>query len=382
MTPFNRRTFLLSSMALPAAGCAPTRNARWQKDLAGYRVRDPLAGYFDLAERRAVMRRTRNPLLAKLRKRIARGPRCAVVRAIPIQDQVISMPSFYGDNKAWRQAVKPFSAFEDAVSKLAAANLVAANRRYADCLIATLTEWARHDALMEFHYTKDIRQGWFQVESTLFAIGLALAAVRPGITGRAGELGYIDAWLRRVANKHFAVPGQPGGTCCNNHYYRRALYETIIGVMTADDRMFRNGMGAIYSALSGATRDGALPLEMKRGKRAPHYQNFAVMYLAMIAEIAARQGYDMWNLEVDGKSMHSLVAFNNRILADPRVVLAYNGGKPFTLRYQKDNQYFAWFEIYLARFRNPAMEAWIAHRRPLYNRSLGGYLTAYFYRGA
>ena len=132
---------------------------------------------------------------------------------------------------------------------------------------------------------------------------------------------------------------------------------------------------------AGATPEGALPLEMKRGPLAAHYQNYATMYLSMIAEIAERQGYPFWSLEIDGKSLHSLVATNNKIIADPNHVLRYSKAKEVSLRYRKDNQYFAWFEIYLSRFRNPEMEAWIAGRRPLYNRSLGGYLTAYFYGG-
>ena len=140
-----------------------------------------------------------------------------------------------------------------------------------------------------------------------------------------------------------------------------------------------DGIGAVYSALADATPEGALPLEMKRGELAPHYQNFALMYLAMIAEIAERQGYPLWSLEIDGKSLHSLTEMNNRIIAKPDTVKEFVRVDEVSLRYQEDPQYFAWFEIYLSRFENPEMEAWIADRRPLYNRSLGGHLTGYFY---
>ena len=99
----------------------------------------------------------------------------------------------------------------------------------------------------------------------------------------------------------------------------------------------------------------------------------------MIAEIAERQGYPMWELEVDGKTLHHLVEVNNRIIADPDYVTKYSGVSEVSLRYRDDRQYFAWFEMYLARFENEEMEAWIADRRPLYNRSLGGHMTAYFY---
>lgn len=381
MIPLTRRTFLLSAAAASTTGCSLLPGGRWSKNLTIYRVRDPLAGYFDLAGRRAFLHSTRNPVLVKLKKRLLNVPSCEEIRAIPIQDQRITLPSFYEDNPAWRVAVKPFSAIEHAVSKLAAANLVANDSRYADCLIATLMDWARRDGLAQFNYSKKRRQGWFQVESTLFSMALALAAIRPDVVHRTDELVFIDAWLHRVARSHFSVSGEPGGTCCNNHFYRRALYATIIGVMVRDDGLFQSGVGAIYSALTGATPEGALPLEMERGPLAAHYQNFALMNLVMIAEIAERQGYPMWSLRIDGKSLHNLVAQNNRIIANPNYVTAFSGTKEVSLRYRKDNQYFAWYEMYLAKFRNAEMESWIRNRRPLYNRSLGGNLTAYFYTG-
>lgn len=381
MTLFDRRTFLLSALAAPLAGPARATPIQGSGETPGYQVRDPLAGYFDLAERRHIMRELPNLVITQARLRAMRAPNCQQVRAIPVQSQTITIPSFYGDNAGWRDAVTPFRNFEDAVSDLAAANLVATDRRYADCLVDLLTDWARQDALAGFNHSLDYQQGWFQVESTLFAIGHALAAIRPDVLHREEELGVIDAWLLRVARSHFSIPGSPGGTCCNNHFYRRALYAAIIGVMTGDDRLFAAGVGAIHSALGEATPEGALPLEMERGELAGHYQNFAVMYLAMIAEIAERQGYPVWDLQIDGKSLHTLVAFNNRIIADPDVVLDYSGATEVSLRYRKDMQYFAWFEIYLARFRNPEMDAWVARSRPLYNRSLGGHLTAYFYVG-
>lgn len=379
MPPLHRRTFALTALAAPLAGLATQSLPLRANEHQGFTVRDPLAGYFDFEARRGILRSTADPVLFQVRAAMMRPPLCDEIGAIPIQDQTIRMPSFYEDNAAWRKAVKPFSAFEHAVSKLAAANLVAHNRGYADCLIRTLTAWAERNALAKFNHSRNRQQGWFQVESTLFAVALALAAVRPDVLDRAEELAVIDAWLERVAQSHFAIPGSPGGTCCNNHFYRRALYATIIGVLVGNDRLFSRGVGAVYSALAGATPDGALPLEMERGRLAPHYQNFALMYLAMIAEIAERQGYPLWSLEIKGKSLHTLVEMNNRIIEEPETVRKFVRTKEISLRYRDDPQYFAWFEIYLARFDNPAMAAWISDRRPLYNRSLGGHLTAYYY---
>lgn len=381
MVLVTRRQLLRAALAATIArGTKATAERSTESDFL-YHVRDPLAGYFDLVERRQIMRELPDLVVTQARLRAMDAPNCQRVNEIPVQNQRITIPSFYEDNAGWWEAVKPFRDFEDAVSNLAAANLVSIDRRYAECLIDLLTRWADRDGLTEFNYSSEYKQGWFQVESTLFAIGHALAAVRPDVQHRSNDLKIIDDWLLRVGRSHFAIPGSPGGTCCNNHFYRRALYAAIIGVLTGDHQLFSSGMSAIHSALSEATSEGALPLEMARGELAGHYQNYSLMYLAMIAEIGARQGYSMWDMEIKGKSLHTLVDFNNRIMADANVVLKYSDVTEVSLRYREDMQYFAWYEIYLARFPNPQMEAWIARRRPLYNRSLGGHLTAYYYNG-
>lgn len=381
MADSTRRQFLTSGMAAATSLAAWPAHAVWKGNMSDYTVRDPLAGYFDLDERRRIATELPNIPVTQARLRAMKAPNHDKVMAIPVQHQTIDIPPFYEKNAEWRIAVAPFRDFEDAVSNLAAANLVAPNDGHADCLIDLLVQWAELNALAKFNYSKQYRQGWFQVESTLFAIGHALAAVRPDILHREDELHLIDTWLNRTSRLHFAETGQPGGTCCNNHYYRRAVHAAMIGVVTNDNRLFRQGVGAVYSALTGATHEGALPLELKRGPLAAHYQNYAAMYLAMIAEIATRQGYPLWELEIDGKSLHTLIEFNNKIMADPNFVLAYSGADEVSLKYRKDKQYFAWYELYLARYQNAQMAEWIKDKRPLYNRSLGGHMTLYFYPG-
>ncbi len=49
------------------------------------------------------------------------------------------------------------------------------------------------------------------------------------------------------------------------------------------------------------TEEGAFPLEMERGRRATHYQNYALLYLIPIMEITARQGYDVYEMEIDAQ---------------------------------------------------------------------------------
>jgi len=73
------------------------------------------------------------------------------------------------------------------------------------------------------------------------------------------------------------------------------------------------------------------------------------------------------------------VRFNIRALTQPQIVSRHSGTEEIAFEYQKQTQNFAWLEPYLARFPSPEKEKLITDRRPLYNRGLGGHLTAYFY---
>ncbi|MEZ5836732.1 MAG: alginate lyase family protein [Geminicoccaceae bacterium] len=73
----------------------------------------------------------------------------------------------------------------------------------------------------------------------------------------------IDAWLNRISRNHIGIEGG-SQSCCNNHFYRRALHAAVIGILTSDDDLFRFGVSAIYSAVSELTADGTLPREFRR----------------------------------------------------------------------------------------------------------------------
>jgi poly(beta-D-mannuronate) lyase len=268
-------------------------------------------------------------------------------------------------------------AFEDAVSDLTGAFVATGDRYFSDCLLDLLGEWASADALSEFYYTPSEPQAWFNVEDMLFAAGLAHAVVRDQTPGRTADKARISAWLARIARNHLSIPGGPS-SCCNNHFYRRALYATVIGILNADDGLFQVGVKALMSALHEMGPRGEFPREIARGARAVHYQNYALLYLVPIAELIERQGYPAYGLRVDGHSLHDAVAFAMDILEDPAELgdLAPRGQD---LGFIDDDHYFAWMEIYLSRFADPRIARWLASRRPVFSRSAGGHLTLFFW---
>ncbi|MGI9450767.1 MAG: alginate lyase family protein [Geminicoccaceae bacterium] len=345
-------------------------------DLERYVVTDPHAGYFDVAARMQWLKQTEAPIVKHQIERLIKEVGCRDKLTLPIIDHKLRMPAFYQDREAWREAIRPLFAFEDAVSDLAGAYVASGDRYFADCLIDLLHAWAMADALTKFHYTSTERQAWFNIEDMLFAAGLAYSVVRNRVNDRAIEREKIDAWLAKAARIHLSIDGGPS-SCCNNHFYRRALYAAVIGILNRDHELFRVGVSALYSALHEMGERGELPREIERDDRAIHYQNYALLYLVPIAELIERQGYPAYALSIDGRTLHDAVALTLETLEEP-AMLRDLAPTAQDLRFIGDKQYFAWMEIYLGRFRNPRMERWLAERRPIYNRSAGGYVTLFF----
>ncbi|MGH6912099.1 MAG: alginate lyase family protein, partial [Geminicoccales bacterium] len=165
--------------------------------------------------------------------------------------------------------------------------------------------------------------------------------------------------------------------CCNNHLYWRGLQAAIVGVVAEDDALFQYGVRAYRSALRDMNDDGSFRLEMARGRRAIHYQNFALLPLIYIAEVASRQGYDLYGATVDGKSIHHAVGFLLSALEDPTLVRRYTDAEQ-DLGFVRKGMELNWLEPYQRRFPTPRIARLLAQVRPVAHRWSGGPSTLYF----
>jgi poly(beta-D-mannuronate) lyase len=369
----------LSDLRDDVAATPPPRVA-WlnhdRLDLTGYRVTNRDAGLFDVGARMGFLQATPDPAL---RQAIDAAPAAPfeVARALPTLTYVGYIPRFYVDRENWNEATRDLLAIEQAVAGLAAAFVASGERSHADCLVDLLAKWAESGALTRFHFTPDEPQAWFALEATLFAIGISYAVVRPFVGDRALETATIEAWLARASRRHLTVKGQRANWW-NNHYYRRALHAAAIGVVAGDDALFRYGVSAVHNALAELRPDGGLPRELSRGQRAVHYQNYALLYIIPIMEIAARQGYPLWDLAPAGRSIHDAVGLTVELLANPELARRYTR-RPQDLSFMAQAQYFAWMEIYCARFDDSRVEEVVAPYRPVWSRASIGAATLYFY---
>ncbi len=371
----------VAAMGLGAVGTARalTPSERSQLDLSIYRVKDRTAGFFDVKARRAALLQTKDHLLRGLIAEVRKKDVCPAARVIAVIPGDTPIPRYADDRDSWRRAASPYQTFEDAVNRLAARQIVIPESGAGDCLLDVLANWARGRAFLSFTIERSGLQTWFQIESSLSAAAFSYAIVRDDVPGRDEDKAEIERWLVAAAKNHLRPSGADDGSCCNNHFYRRALYSTMIGVLAGDDYLFRVGISAVYSAIADAGANGALPLEMKRQQYAAHYQVYAAMALVLIAEVAGRQGYDLYSVTGDGRSLSTIVDFSVAAMLNPEVAADAAKWPGQNRAFVDKRQYYSWLELVgrKPRWHDPA-NALLASQRPSYNRTLGGFVTLYF----
>ena len=362
---------LLFCLAL--AGLAASSGRGVADELAAYRVTDHNASFFAVDHRRNGFRPARQAAGLAAPLPANRCPEESLARPI---DTFVTIPAFYQDREGWREASAPFFAFEAQVTGFAANYVRTGESVHAHCLLNLLSFWADRGALLAFDYEGNHGQAWYAIQWAAATAGLAYSIVRAEPSLSDGRRRAVEDWLAAVVTKQTGYPGNPV-SCCNNHRYWRGLQAAIVGVVTGDDRLFQYGIRAYRAALTSMNPDGSLPHEMDRGKRALHYQNFAILPLVFIAEIAARQGYDLYGLAVDGRDIHLAVGFLMRAIEDPAVLRRYTSEEQ-DVRFIDRRDELNWLEPYHRRFPAPETAPWLTRLRPLSHNWTGGPGTLYF----
>jgi poly(beta-D-mannuronate) lyase len=372
-------TAVVTLVGLSAVASAMPLEERQKLDLSAYTVTDTHAGYFDVAKRRKDLARTDDHMLLRQISDLRALDVCPESKVLPVVDGKFVIPPFYEDRDGWKKAALPFQQFEDAVSKLAAKQVVDPASGAGGCLIDLLDRWAAANAFLDISVKVSGLQTWFQTESSIFSAALGYSLVRDDLDGHDDQKARIETWLAAAARNHMLYDGGDDGTCCNNHFYRRAVYATTIGILTKDNELFRFGISAIYSALSDASADGGLKLEMARKQFAAKYQVYAAMHLAMIAQLASRQGYDLYKLKYEGRTLGQVIDFAVGNMLKPESAAQASGTPGQDATFLEDGQYFGWLELLAGKKQwKDATQALLAAHRPAYNRGLGGYMTLYY----
>ncbi len=273
-----------------------------------------------------------------------------------------------------RLTVPYYLKFEQAVTNGAGRYVVDGDSAEAVCVADLLGQWAAANTLLDYSY-KESSQAWYQVEWSLSSISLAWSVVQNDPAIPAAQRAAILKWMHKVTEYMFDQDPRPGDTEHeNNHAYWRALCATSVGILTSDEKHYRRGLSQYVRAIGQLNKDGSLPLEMARHENALHYQSFALTPLVMIAELAARQGINLYSLRVNGRTIGDAVDFLVRASADLGLMKQY-ASEPQTFSLLSDKKPPAWTEFWAARHPGKPWTGILT--APLVDSVIGGNATIY-----
>lgn len=158
----------------------------------------------------------------------------------------------------------------------------------ADCVLRWLERWARAQAI-----TAPSGKGSGRAVRKWALASLAAAYIKVQPAANAEQQAFIEPWLTRLAGQVRSEWRQPDVEKRNNHHYWAAWAVGLVAVAT-QDRSMLEWSDAVFTGAMHQIEDGYLPNEMRRGRRALLYHNYAVQPLVMLAELLTRNGRDAW----------------------------------------------------------------------------------------
>lgn len=221
-----------------------------------------------------------------------------------------------------------------------------------------LLAWAKADA---FEQTELKNDAYYALKRILLPTIVAYSVVQSGMSGeqRQTVAGWIDPLVRKVDHLF------GGSVDHNNHRYLTDSVLMAWGAVAGDEALYNKGIERYRIILSEARADGSLPLETRRGARALWYMRQSLSSMAVMAEIAAMRGTDLYAMKEGEASFDRILSYMLNGVTEPQIVLAYAsenyipGGdadfrKPdlgFLTKRNHGRHYMAWMEPVIARDR-------------------------------
>jgi poly(beta-D-mannuronate) lyase len=182
-----------------------------------------------------------------------------------------------------------------------------------DRVAALLLEWAKAKAFSE---TDDTLNAYFPLKRVLLPIIIAMDVLQPLLKPEENKA--LREWIAPLigrTDRYF-----DGDVDRNNHRYLTDTAQMAWGIFTQDVKKYHQGMVRFNTALSEMTKDGALPLEVRRGARATWYMRQSLASLTTIAVMAERQGDDLFAVKLQGKSLQQMLSYWINIVYNPMLI--------------------------------------------------------------
>jgi poly(beta-D-mannuronate) lyase len=279
--------------------------------------------------------------------------------------------------EAYSEAVEPLRNYGRALVRISNAYVKSEprNTAAAACALAWLDAWAKADALTDMRS----RQASHNQGQAVGGIALAYLQIRnaPGLPDDQKKR--VEAWLKKLGHQVAdAMNRNDGVSGRNNHRYWNGLSAIAAGIASGDETLIKWGADSARIGIRQITRDGTLPLELNRAKRARDYHTFATEPLIAIAELARTQGIDLY-----AENDRALSRLVNRVVesfSDPSFFEKATGARqePYPGDGTVSTSRIAWLEIYQSRFPSPRAERLLASKRPVASSGIGGNTTLLF----
>ncbi|MGE0627384.1 MAG: alginate lyase family protein [Hyphomicrobiaceae bacterium] len=241
----------------------------------------------------------------------------------PVRD--IAIPRYYSDKAGTRidpvlkarhqDAAAPLKAFLQTVARDADRSLKLRRpqdrEEAAQCAIAWLETWARGEALLGRMANP---QSEYERKWDLAGIALAYLKLKSFATDTQRRV--IEAWLDQVATearRFFEDKNRKR----NNQWYWLGVALGATALATGNEAHWREARSIMADAAGDIRPDGALPMELARGRQALHYHVFSAMALVMLAELGAVRGEDWYGL--GNGALHRLIGLTVKGYAEDGV---------------------------------------------------------------
>lgn len=275
---------------------------------------------------------------------------------------------------SYRWATKAIDTFETGIARTSDRFVRAGEENVARCVLTWLNRWARADAMLD----AATAQGAYVRAWGLASAAAAFLKIREAPGLKPTKVARVRHWLHRwakIVRDEYSIRPQLRSHR-NNHLYWAAWAVGLTAAALDDPDFLRWSLAKARHGIGEIDADGYLPLEMARKTRALHYHVFAAAPLVLTAELAARNGTDLY--AEDGGALHRLVAAVVAGLGD-HAPFARAAGVPQDTSGLISGGDLGWLEAYVARFpdRPESDEAlhYLARVRPAFNRWYGGDAT-------
>jgi poly(beta-D-mannuronate) lyase len=377
---FTRLSFSQPALALLFAFLIPLRISGGAFAETAFAVKDPNASFLDVAARRQALQNAQNPVLRGVLANL-KGCVGTTFPAPPPHGQDIPSRYISGShgelNPVEHQLSEPYYKIQELAAQGADKYLATGDPVEANCVIQALIPWVQDKAALLDYNAKDDMVVWFQSTWTVASLSLSVSIIRSEPRLDAADRDRVIGWLHKAALKAVSESRGPNsGTNTNNHFFWRGLAATAAGVISGDNKLFAQGLRTYSTAIGEMDNQGAFPDEMKRHELAMHYQAFAIEPLVMIAELAYRQGVNIYPLENHGHRLSDAVNFLSRALADPSIIKKYTPeAQKIDPDMQPGNALLSWAELWAARAGDSAWQEYI--EAPYFDLRLAGSTTLF-----